>query len=519
MRQFLASCSLLVAACAGPTVATRPVAPTPVQSAAAPETTRNTPERGSATDPLAAVPEPPADCARYSQASNKPAHACSGEALARLDRAMGEQDPVKRDPTLAELELCAEFDPGLVAALRAELAPTECGDRLVAESARAERLTPAIRDTLVGLSLAAKLARLVRKPPELAPPHTKARVQDFIRGAMADWVTAEARAIGELGRRGARLTGYGKGIVAVEAGMADMRFVEVFRQVPLPEELGSDPELRDAYYSSLDQGLDPRKDRGRDAALVGLKMLADIGVIRERRVDQARALLSKLYNGRRVDALDGLLLPALPVVQPKTLEQRLAATLPTFYADYLLRSANPSDPALLGALLGRGLPTSLRDKLDRSELAPEARLLWARGLFELGRTYWRAADFGRARAAALGRGEPGSDAKLLRALGLALEQGPKDAAQMMLRGPLPQGVGNVSELDALGRARGEAAGMAAYDAAYIRELVPPTQKDPAFFRDLATRYQRALGLLKAPAQQKLARDRAEAAASTAKAVR
>jgi hypothetical protein len=332
-------------------------------------------------------------------------------------------------------------------------------------------------------------------------------------------VKAEAAAIGELARKGARLGGYGKGIVAVEAGMADMRFVEVFRHVPLPEELQSDPELRDAYYSSLDQGLEPRKDRGRDAALVGLKILGEQGVLRDARVDQARALLSRLYNGRRIDALDGLLLPPLPKIEPKTVEQRLAATLPTFYADSVLKVADPNDAVLLRALLTRGLPSSLRSRLDQAELGPEARLLYARGLFELGRTYWRAADFGRARAVARGGQGSGSEANLLGALGLALEQGPKDAATMMLRGPMPRGIGNVSELEALGRTRGEIAGMATYDAAFIRELVPPADKDPGFFRDLAVRYGRAASLLTAPAEQKLARDRAEAASSTARAVR
>jgi hypothetical protein len=436
-----------------------------------------------------------------------------------MDRALSENHPEQRDTALAELEGCTDFDLGLVVALRAELAPPECGDYVVADYPKTRQLTPPVRDTLVGLSLGAKLSRLVRVPPELAPPHTKPRVQAFIRGAMADWVTAQAGAIGDLARRGSRLVGYGKGIVAVEAGMADMRFVEVFRHVPLPDELGNDAELRDAYYSSLDQGLEPRKDRGRDAALVGLKLLGEIGVLRDSRVDQARALLSRLYNGRRIDALDGLLLPELSRPRPKTLEQRLATNLPTFYADSVLRAADPSDVALLGALFTRGLPSSVRGRLDQAELRPEVRLIYARGLFELGRTYWRAADFGRARAAALGRGNPGSEARLLGALGLALEQGPKDAARMMLGGPMPQGIGNVSELDSLGRTRGEIAGMAAYDAAFIRELVPPAQKNPGFFRDLAVRYGRAATLLTAPAQQKLARDRAQAASATAHAIR
>jgi len=520
MRQLFVLSCLLALACAGPTATTVPTTPAQAQPAPS-KPAAPSPAPNAAPDPLAAVPPPPANCDHLGKAAVRPTRSCGGpaQALTALDRALGESARERRDLALGELEGCTEFDPGLVVALRAELAPPECGDYVIADYPKTGSLGPAVRDTLLGLALGAQLRRLVRVPPELGPPYTKARVQAFIQGKMGDWVKAEAAAIGELARKGSRLGGHGKGIVAVEAGMADMRFVEVFRQVPLPEELQSDPELRDAYYSSLDQGLEPRKDRGRDAALVGLKMLGELGVLHDARVDQARALLSRLYNGRRIDALDGLLLPPLPKAEPKTVEQRLATTLPTFYADSVLKSADPNDAALLGALLTRGLPSSLRSRLDQAELGSEARVLYARGLFELGRTYWRAADFGRARAVARSRPGSGSEPRLLGALGLALEQGPKDAATMMLRGPMPQGIGNVSELEALGRTRGEIAGLATYDAAFIRELVPPAQKDPAFFRDLAVRYGRAATLLTAPAEQKLARDRAAAASSTARAVR
>jgi hypothetical protein len=520
MRPLLILSCLFGLGCAGPTAVTVPSRPAQAQPAPS-QPAPPSPPPGAAPDPLAAVPPPPAECRHLEPATVRPTRGCGGpaQALAALDRALGESARDQRDQALGGLEGCTEFDPGLLVALRTELAPPECGDHLVADYAKTASLGPAVRDALLGLALGAKLERLVRTPPELAPPHTKPRVQAFIQGKMADWVKAEAAAIGELARKGSRLGSYGKGIVAVEAGMADMRFVEVFRRVPLPEELQSDPELRDAYYASLDQGLDPRKSRGRDAALVGLRILGEQGVLRDARVDQARALLSRLYNGRRIDALDGLLLPPLPRAEPKTAEQRLATILPTFYADSVLKAADPNDAGLLRALLTRGLPSSLRTRLDQAELGPEARQLYARGLFELGRTYWRAADFGRARAVARGLQGSGSEARLLGALGLALEQGPKDAATMMLRGPMPQGIGNVSELDALGRTRGEIAGMAAYDAAFIRELVPPAAKDPGFFRDLAVRYGRAATLLTAPAEQKLARDRAEAATATARAVR
>ncbi|MFC1641508.1 hypothetical protein ACFL5O_02290, partial [Myxococcota bacterium] len=347
----------------------------------------------------------------------------------------------------------------------------------------------------------------------------RARITEFIQGTMAEWVRTQAKAIQVLSLDGSQLTGYGKAVVAVEAGLADMRFVEVFRSVPLPEELGGSQELRDAYYSSLEQGLDPRKTRGRDATLVGLRLLGQMGVLKDPRVTRARALLSQLYNGRRIDALDGLMLGDLPALNVQTPEQRLASRLPTFYAARMLRPSNPADPALLRALLERGLPVTLMQTLDRAHLTAEARLLYARGMFELGRTYWRAADFGRARVAAQHLRNPSGPGRLLTALSLALEHGPKDAATMMLQGPMPQGIGNVSELDALAGSKDGASGWAAFNAAMIRELAPPTERNPAFFEDLAVRYNKAAQLLPARAAQALARDRARGALATAAALR
>lgn len=437
--------------------------------------------------------------------------------LAALDGALAEPAFERRDAALAELQSCAELPIGVVLALRAELAPVECADVVVGDFAEAQNseLGQPLREALVGLGLAAKLARLVRVPPTAAPPYTKARIDAFIKGTMTDWVVAQALAIGELALRGSRLGGYGKGVAAIEAGMADMRFVQAFRQVPLPVEFAQDDALRDAYYSSLDLGLEPRKTRGRDAALVGLRVLAEAGLLRDRRVDRARALLSELYNGRRIDALDALVLPALPALDQSTVERRLAARLPTFYADLVIGPADPNDALLLRALLERGLPSWVRNQLDQSALSADVWPLYARGLFELGRTYWRAADFTRARAVAAAPGRPVAAARLVSALSAALEQGPKDAAAMMLQGASPEGIGDVRELDALTRAQGPLAGTAAYDAALILELVPPRSSDAKYFKDIAARYDRAALLLRDPAYKKLARERAKSARATA----
>jgi hypothetical protein len=473
------------------------------------------------------VPPPPIECSRLVAHGQSPPACGTGwqSALAALDESLALGEPVERDESLARLETCPTFAPGLVRALRAELSSSACADVLIKPFLEAATDSPPadIRDALIGLALAGQLSRLVRDPPTIKPPFSKARFREFLAGPLGRWVAGQAGAIHRLALQGARLQGYGKGVAAVEAGLADMRFIEVVREVPLPEELARDTELRDVYYIALDEALEPRKDRGRDAALVGLRMLAEVGVLHDPRVDRARALLSKLYSGRRIDALDGLLLPPLPPLSQSTLEQRLAARVPCFYSGLLLRRANITEPGLLRALLERGVPAPFRQQLQSVTLPARTRWLYARSLVGLGQCYWRSADFARAaQFAELGSGAAGpgaEEARLLSALASALEGGPRDAAEMMLRGPfLPAPVGNVARLDALARSNSPLASLAAYNAAYILQLVPPAEPDPAFWEDLAQRYGRAAARLRDPKQRSAAREREQAARQTAEAL-
>ncbi|HEY3236341.1 MAG TPA: hypothetical protein VGJ84_16610, partial [Polyangiaceae bacterium] len=243
------------------------------------------------------IPPAPESCTRFGE---KP-EACSakGDPVASLKAALDTQDALARDQALAELGNCKPFPSGLITALRAELVPTECGDASVAPAlnGKSGKLRPDVESALSGLGLAAKLYRLVREPPRLSPPFDKKRFGEFMRNTLMPWIVNQARAVQVVSERGARLTGYGKAVAAVEAGLADMRFVEVIREVPLPEEMNSDPEVRDVYFATLDEALEPRKARGRDAALVGLAEFAREGVLKDGRVDRARSLLSKLYSG------------------------------------------------------------------------------------------------------------------------------------------------------------------------------------------------------------------------------
>lgn len=477
----------------------------------------------------AGVPRAPASCRGYAKPPAAGARCDAPVDLAAIDPALGVADPAQRNERLTELQGCAQDVnmKGLLLALRAELAPIECADLVVAPilSQPPAELDGMTYDALFGLGLAARLARTVKDPPKLAPPYDKARVEAFHKGELLRWSQGQARAIQDMSDLGVKLGYYGRAVVAVEAGMADMRFVDVARAVPVPDEYSGDQELRNQFYMSLDEALEPRKSRGRDAALVGLRGLAYVGVINDARVERARRLLSRMYGGRPIDALDALLLPPDPLPAPTTTEQRVARKLPTFYAGMLLDAAVGTDPAVLRSLVTRGLPLRHRIALRKASLSPELRIIVARARLQLGRTYWRAVDIDEA-VALLAKWPAGSDrppeASLLLAIGLALRGGPADAAEMIRTAPVESlGIGRVAALDALARGQpsGPAGALAAFDAAVIRQVAAPPRAPKSYWLELAQRYRAAARRLADPAAQQAAERRARDAQATAQAIR
>lgn len=507
--------------CASEASVTRPPAPArgeaPAASAAEPAYALPLPSAN------ATVPAPPAACGAYDAPKPRvPGPECA-DSMTRnraLVTALGQRDPARRDALLLALESCPAFAEGLLRALRADLVDERCADTIVRtyhpRGGRAPRKD--VEDALLGLAYAARLSRLVREPPKLEPPYDRAHFKEFFDGRLVPWIQSQAEAIQQLSLAGSKLSGYGKGVAAIAAGMADLRFVDVVRNVALPAELAQDAEVRDTYYVALDQALEPRKARGRDAALVGLREFASIGSLRDARVDAARRALSVLYAGRRIDALDALLLPELPALGPQSDEERLALTLPTFYSEFFLRGADLTSPALFRALIERGLPAGARASLAASQALPaEMREMYARALVDSGRRYWRAADFSSVLALpADGKSDVES---LLDAIATALAHGPRDAADMMLSGPvLPPEFANVTALDAIANSKGAFAGLAAYDAAVISSLAPPDPPDRAFFKALAARYRRAAEILRDADQRRRALEAVKAADDTARAV-
>jgi hypothetical protein len=521
MRHALPLVLALALGCASapPRQATAPApstAPPPAETSARPH-----PSATKTVQP-AAVPPPPAECALLLA---HPTSGCASDTAPRAALAAAlAKTGTERDAGLACVEGSAELPPGAVRALRAELGPVACADALVTPLLESppKGMSRDLENVMLGLVVSGRLSRLLADPPKPEPPVTKERFRAFFAEVLTPWVLSQAAAVEKLSLAGARLSGYGRGVAAIAAGNADLRFVEMVREVPLPDEMKADKAVESAYYAALDEALEPRKVRGRDAALVGLRAFAELGAVHDPRVDRARELLTKLYSGSRVDALDRLLLPDLEPADPTQPELALAATLPTYYANELYRDTEPVDPKLVRAYLARGLPAKLRVKLEAPAATSPVRLLYARALFESGQKYFRARDFQRV-AALLGKETLDDGGRLLAALAKTLSNGPEDAAALMLKGPFLAGTGDVSGIDAEAKKNGRFAGRAAFDAAYLLQLSPKPD-DPAFWDDAAQRFTRAEKLLRGgPAPDAgaaaLSRGYADAARATAAALR
>jgi len=447
----------------------------------------------------------PASCAAW-------ANRAPSKEGADVVAAFAEKDPQKRDARLVALAKDPKTNALLNRALRADLAPVECADAIVdpiLQSTAAKSSAPASAPNaanvrlLVGFSLAGKLARTAGAPPAMGAIREKEKVKAFVNGPLKTWLLEQSTAIELLSSGAAGLSGYARGVAAIEAGIAELRLVDRMRSAPVPATW--DPELKSIYEAALDEALEPRKKRGRDAALVGMSDFARIGIIRDGRLDRARTLLAKLYGGRRIDALDALLLPDAPTPPATTPNEAAVAAIPTYWLDSG-DIAHAEDPRFLANGVTRGLREQLR-KIP--EGAPdELRTPYARARFAMGRIYWRRVDFVEAAYAAKPSGKP--EDRLVLALSLALAHGPNGAAEMM-RAPTPAALDlrHTEALDALVAEGGPLAGLAAYDAAHIRALSPPEGADAApYLKDVAARFRKAETLLADPAQKKLAGQRA-----------
>jgi hypothetical protein len=430
-----------------------------------------------------------ASCAEYAR------RAAARPAPTDLTSALGEKDAGKRDALLLALEDKPETKL-TIRALRAELAPLECADALtdplLSSSATVTGLSG---HALVGLSLASKLSRTAEGAPTMKDASDKEKLKRFIQGPLRTWMVGQASAIDALSAAGVDLGGIARGLVAIEAGMADLRLVDRIRSAPIPSTW--DKELVAVYEAALDEALEPRKTRGRDASLVGLADFAGAEIVHDARISRARALLSKLYGGRRIDALDGLLVPGDEGSPPP-----------------------PAWPETVPLLLSLGDPAAARQLAGLHPPPPPPSHRDARARLEMGKSYWRRSDFVEAAHAAAKDKEGDANARLVVALALTLAKGPNGAKEMMSApSPAALGLDHTEALDALAAESKKTSGLAAFDAAYLRALSPPEgEAARPYLLDVAARFRKAATMLDDGALKKRAEDRANEAESLAKAV-
>jgi hypothetical protein len=434
------------------------------------------------------ISAPPASCAAFAKpALVKPVPT-------DLSAVLLETDAAKRNAQLFTFESANPATAAVIRAMRADLAPIECADAITDPALTSSPKVSGVAGQMaLGLSLASKLSRTAANAPVMKDASDKQKVKAFIQGPLRQWMVEQATAIDTLSVPAGELTGLARGVVAIEAGMADLRLVDRIRSAPTPSTW--DKELKAIYEAALDEALEPRKTRGRDAALVGLADFAAAGVVQDPRVERARALLSKLYGGSRIDALDGLLLP--------------------------LEGAGRSEPAqaikeTVLLLVPTDADAAAFTKVKFPPATPGKKS--ARARFDMGRKYWRRVDFVEAAHAAAK--DPSPESRLVLALSLALAKGPANAKEMMSApSPAALGLTNTDALDALAAESSKLAGMAAFDAAYLRALSPP-DGGPAvsYLADVAARFRKAAGLLEDADQKKRAEDRAANAEAASKAV-
>jgi hypothetical protein len=421
-----------------------------------------------------------------------------------------------RDEALFGLEECA-FPPGFVRSLRAELAPHECGDVIVNPLLEnpPKGLAVELGHALIGQSIASLLRRTSDNAPVMKAPFTKDRVLAFIKTELGPWITAQAATVEKLSQVGNTLDGFGLGVTAIESGNADLRLGEIMREAPVPDDFRKDPELLQIYQTQLDAYLEPRARRGRDGALVGLRKFAEVGIFKSERLTRAHALLAKMYAGRRIDALAAVLTPSVPPAK-----EYLLGVLPTFYVNGSYTASLGEDAGYLGVAFLQGFPSVARASsiAGGEKLKPGAKVAHAVGRTRLGLLYWRGLEFDRVIALTAGATKEEPEMRFVLALALAMRNGPSDAVEMMsASSPHALNVGKTEALDVVAKEKGPYAGMAAFDAALLREITPPQEARPDYFRDVAARYRNAEALLTDGDQKARAAERADHAEKLAAA--
>ncbi|MDB4938014.1 MAG: hypothetical protein JWP87_4986 [Labilithrix sp.] len=469
-------------------------------------------------DPIAPLPPPLsltewAAASRASSATPAPAscrsyatRVAAAPGTSDIATALSAVDPHRRDALLVAVGE-SETDEKRVwlRALRADLAPVECADTIVDPflGTFAQIETP-VSNVLVGLSIAAKTARTAIAPPSMWGLRDNDKVKTFIAGPLRAWFIGETAAIDRYRAIAKTLSSYGQGIALVEIGLADLSVVARVRNAlatTMPRTWTED--LRADYMLMLGDSLEKRRREARVALLGALANFAQVGVLKDARVDRARDALAKAFPERRVDMLDALMLPPRVSVPASTPVEVASQSVSTFWLGFVGADADSLE------VLVRGVPQPTRAHHRAATWVKNPKLdaAYARTRFEMGRTYWRRVDYVEAAYAAY-TGDS-QDERLLYALSLSLAHAPAADVMMETKTPAALELSHTEALDVVATENGPRAGMAAFDAATLRSFSPPDGAAAApYLRDVAARFRKAESLLADPADKRRARERA-----------
>ncbi len=320
--------------------------------------------------------------------------------------ALTSTDPARRDALLVGLgDVVAEEKRLWVHALRADLAPVECADVIIDPIlGRRPVIETPVSNVLVGLSLAAKLSRTVIVPPSMWGVRGKGEGRRFPRGPARGVVCerdGDARHPRFGYERPDELRPRDRADGAGDRRAPSRRSASRRAHGDGARDLGRRAE--GSLRGQLEPAVETTKLHGRDAVLAGLADFAQVGVLEDARVARARTTLARVFPDRRIDALDGLMLPPRVAPAPSTPLGVASRSVPTYWLGFL-----GADPDGLDVLV-RGVPQPTRAHHRRSnDLADvAANEAYARTRFEMGAHLLEAHRFRRGGLRGVRRPLPG----------------------------------------------------------------------------------------------------------------
>jgi hypothetical protein len=143
------------------------------------------------------------------------------------------------------------------------------------ESAKARRLGRALEAVGESLFYFAEQKRSKVegvKFPEYKGPNDKESISKHINGKVKDWIKKKLPLIQEATVEYTKIVNLQpepppRWVIAAGARVGQMwgKFVDEFRAAPIPDAIKKDVELRQAYYSSLDEASEPQKQQAKGA--------------------------------------------------------------------------------------------------------------------------------------------------------------------------------------------------------------------------------------------------------------